>query len=367
MILLVRPTPWYRDKGILASTGFCAFVLAYNALSGSALSQITGTLAAAPMLAAALVSRASRVFTATAVAIGAAVISAAVHSIPWDGPQLMRLGLIAVSGAVGFEAARIRIREKSQLVGMREVARTAQRAIMAMTPPQHDRIEASVRYASATEQAQIGGDAFETADTPYGLRLLVADARGKGLPAIRTSALTIGAFREWATLEPELPDVLLRMDASVARAVQPSDFVTALVAELDERGTFRFSSAGHPMPLLVRDGGVRTLSLRSSPPLSLTGEYGIPQLGEVHLRLADVVLLYTDGLTEARNGDGEFFPLEQLLPELVAQEPTLEGVADGILDRLRDFVHSDLSDDVAFVLLRPHRTESELADTPAGD
>lgn len=360
MILLARRTPWYRDQGLTASTGFCIFVLLYNVANPSAAGQITGTLAAAPMLAAVLVAVAWRVFLATGVALLTVLLSSAIHPVTWDGSQITRMGLIVVSGIVGFEAARIRLKEKSQLVGMREVARTAQRAIMAMSPPHHDRIEAAMRYASATEQAQIGGDAFETADTPYGLRLLVADARGKGLPAIRTSAVTIGAFREWAHVEADVAEVLLRMDASIAREVEYGDFVTALVGELDDEGTFRFSSAGHPMPLLVRDGAVRPLALQPTPPLSMAAEFGLPQVGEIHLRRGDVVLLYTDGLTEARNRDGDFFPLEHLLPELVEGDRSLEAVADALLDRLREFVRSDLGDDVALVLLRPSLDESGL-------
>ena len=121
---------------------------------------------------------------------------------------------------------------------------------------------------SASTEANIGGDAYEALLTPFGLRVLVADARGKGLPAVLSSAVAVGAFREWAFVEEDLGDLICRMNASVGREVADVDFVTALVAEFCD-DQLRYVAAGHPAPVLLRDGSARELEVHTVPPLSL--------------------------------------------------------------------------------------------------
>lgn len=362
MIIAVPTTPWYRDHGVLAGFAFSAALLAFNLMNNSGLGQVTGALCAAPVLAAGLVERRSRVVVVGVLATLSGLISSYVNHVPWDLSQGTRFVLIVVTTGLGYVVADSRVRQRQQLVTMREVARTAQRAIMRVEPPRVEGLEVAVRYISASQEALIGGDAYEAVSTGFGLRVLVADARGKGLPAVRSSALAVGAFREWAFVEPDLDTLILRLDESLSRDADPWDFVTALVAQLQGH-RLQFAVAGHPPPLLIRDGSVRTLALQASPPLTLMDGQAQPPVGQVDLRLGDTVLLFTDGLVEARDSFGRFFPLEELLVEVVASADSAEQMADELLERLRDFVEQDLGDDVACVWLHvPHPVSSPLPD-----
>lgn len=348
---LARPCPWYRDRGLVASTAFTVAVLAYNLAADAVGEQVHGVLAASPMLAAVLVERVSRVAWATLVAVIAVVIGTLPIHADWDTSQYIRLGSVLLTGIVGTFAADVRLRNQRRLVAMREVAKTAQRAVMRMTPPQAEGVDAAVRYVSATEAANIGGDAYEALLTPFGLRVLVADARGKGLPAVLSSAVALGAFREWAYEERELIDLIDRMDASVTREVADEDFVTALVAEFSGN-RLTYVAAGHPAPVLLRDGHARSLDVQPSPPLSLISEGKRPSVGAVLLRRGDVVLMFTDGLADARNEVGEFFAVGAALERVARDALSVDECADGLLAELREYIHADLEDDVAMVALR---------------
>ena len=350
MLLIQRAVPWYRDRGVQTGVGYSLVLLGFNLLNSQQLGQVTGALAAAPMLSAVLVERRTRVVGVTLFAVLTALVSAWANDIAWDAGQVARFVLIAISGVIGTVAASVRLRERQQLVTMREVARTSQRAIMRTDPPHAAGVGVAVRYISASREALIGGDAYEAVDTDYGLRVIVADARGKGLPAVRSSALALGAFREWAYTEPHLPALLQQLDRSLSRESEASDFVTALVAQLKgER--LQFAVAGHPTPLLVRDGRLRRLPLQAAPPLTLFYDSGEPPVGQVDLRPGDTVLLFTDGLVEARDDHGRFFPLDDVLPQVATAHDDVEAMADALFERLRQFIHADLGDDIACVWL----------------
>jgi hypothetical protein len=361
---LARPCPWYRDRGLLASTAFTIAVLGYNLSQDQLSAQVHGVLAASPMLAAVLVERVSRVAWATVVAVLAAVLGSMPIHADWDTSQNLRLGSILLTGLVGTFAADVRLRNQRRLVAMREVAKTAQRAVMRMTPPDVDGVDAAVRYVSASEAANIGGDAYEAVLTPFGLRVLVADARGKGLPAVLSSAVALGAFREWAYEERDLMGLIDRMDASVTREVADEDFVTALVAEF-HGNRLSYVSAGHPPPVLLRDGSARELDLHPGPPLSLIAEGQRPVVGAVLLRKGDVVLMFTDGMTDARNAAGEFFAVGAALERVAKDAQSVDECADGLLAELRDYIHSDLEDDVAMIALRVTDPVERLSEDPS--
>ena len=192
-----RVPPWYRDRGVQTSTGFTIAVLVFNEYwAENPADQLNGLLAASPILAAVLVQRAPRVLIATAVALLAFWISAS--DMTFDASQAVRLIALLVSSIVGLLAAQSRLKDVGRLLALGEVAKMAQLAIMRMSPPQAEGVDAAVRYVSASTEANIGGDAYEAVLTPFGLRVLVADARGKGLPAVLSSAVAVGAFREWA-------------------------------------------------------------------------------------------------------------------------------------------------------------------------
>jgi serine phosphatase RsbU (regulator of sigma subunit) len=361
-----RVQPWYRDRGVQASTVFTVSVAAFNlvAAEGSG-QQVYGLLAVSPMLAAVLVQRASRVLIAAVIAAVAFELSSLRLDMEWDASQVARLVALLISAIVGFVAAESRLKDASRLVALGEVAKTAQRAIMRIDPPQVDGVDAAVRYVSASTEANIGGDAYEALLTPFGLRVLVADARGKGLPAVLSSAVAVGAFREWAFIEEDLSDLICRMNASVGREVADADFVTALVAEFCD-DQLRFVAAGHPPPVLLRNGSAHELEVDTVPPLSLIPGGMTPNVADMRMRRDDVVLMFSDGLTDSRNVHGEFFGVADSLIRVAAHAATVEECADGVLAELREFVEEDLEDDVALVALRITRAIDPLPEEEDG-
>ncbi|MCZ3389439.1 MAG: serine/threonine-protein phosphatase [Actinomycetia bacterium] len=357
-----RVQPWYRDRGVQVSTAFTVAVSVFNVVVADGGSQqVYGVLAVSPMLAAVLVQRAWRVFIAAVIAMAAFAIGSAYLDVSWDDSQLVRLTSLIVGVVVGFVAAQSRLNDASRLVAIGEVAKMAQRAIMRIDPPKAEGVDAAVRYVSASMEARIGGDAYEALLTPFGLRVLVADARGKGLPAVLSSAVAVGAFRQWAFVEADLGDLIGRMNTSVAREVDDADFVTALVAEFCD-DQLRYVCAGHPQPVLLRNGSARELEVNPVPPLSLIPGDVTPEVSALRVRRDDLILMFSDGLTDSRNVRGDFFDVGDSLVRVAAHAASVEECADGILEELRDFVEDDLEDDVALVALRVTRFVEHLPD-----
>lgn len=195
-----------------------------------------------------------------------------------------------------------------------------------------------------------GGDAFDYAINGDVLHVGVFDAMGHGLAAAGQSAFALSLYRHSRRRGRGPAECYADIDAGVAAPFATSRFVTALIAELDVRsGRLRWVSAGHPPPLLLRDGKlVKTLDLAPSPPLGLQLAPHVPVEGEEMLEPGDMVLLYTDGLTESRRPGGELFSVERLgefIERLAASgqaaPETLRGLREAIIEQGEGALHDD--------------------------
>jgi hypothetical protein len=163
----------------------------------------------------------------------------------------------------------------------------------------------------------IAGDAFDYAVTARRASVSVLDAMGHGLEAARMANLAISSYRNSRRLGAGPLETLVAMDGAIAESFGDFRFVTSLVAELDlEDGELTLVSAGHPPPLLLRDGAVEPLDCPPGRPAGLGGTRPPPRT--VTLRPGDGVLLYTDGIVEARSPAGEPFGEERLAEVLAA-------------------------------------------------
>jgi serine phosphatase RsbU (regulator of sigma subunit) len=209
----------------------------------------------------------------------------------------------------------------------------------------------------------VGGDAFDYAVNGETLYAAVFDAVGHGIDASALTSLAMSAYRNARRCGLDLVDTYRSIDKWVS-ARYPHRFVTAVLAELDTaRGLCRKISAGHPGELLLREGKlVRALPAPTALPLGL-GHLGepIPGVEEEALQPGDQILLYTDGVTEARTDDGEFFGRDRLvdfvtrtLADRVSAPETLRRLVHAILDHQ----HENLQDDATAVLIewRPATT-----------
>ncbi|WP_327347536.1 PP2C family protein-serine/threonine phosphatase [Streptomyces europaeiscabiei] len=259
--------------------------------------------------------------------------------------------LVAVTLASGLASA-LRGRRERVLAAVRSVAEAAQHALLQPVPATVGPFQVAVRYSAAAAEARIGGDLYALVPTPYGVRLIVGDVRGKGLPAVGIAALVLGVFREAAYEEPDLLAVVDRIERSLARNLSSDDFVTAVVAGHPRPGCLELVNCGHAPPLLVRGSGVVAVEPACpSPPLglrALTGE--TPSLQTLPFADEDQLLLYTDGVTEARDRDREFYPLAERLAHHLSDEPahTLTALHDELLTHVGGRLH----DDAALLLLR---------------
>jgi Stage II sporulation protein E (SpoIIE) len=279
--------------------------------------------------------------------------------------------------------------ENQRLADVTSVAEAAQRALLRPLPRQVGPLELGVVYLAAAAEARVGGDLYEVTRTQFGIRLIVGDVRGKGLDAVEIAADVLGVFREVAHEVYTLAEVARRIDASLARrpAAPLEEFVTAVLAEIDPAaGSLTIYNCGHPPPLVLSpaenrpaergpsergpaergpgesDSQVAPRRLQVTPvdvpapalPLrlmSLGDTSGAERT--VPLQPGDALLLYTDGVTEARDARREFYPLEERIAEVAARA----GGTDGdLLDRLRDdlvrYVGAPLDDDAALLLAR---------------
>ncbi|MFI2368504.1 PP2C family protein-serine/threonine phosphatase [Streptomyces sp. NPDC018833] len=262
--------------------------------------------------------------------------------------------IIAVTLAAAY-TSHLRLQREETLFHIRLVADAAQKVLLRPLPCRIDDVEIESLYLAAQEQARIGGDFYEAVDTPYGVRLLIGDVRGKGLSAVGAASAVISSFREAAYDEPDLSGITRRLETSITRHIAaypgpdlPERFATALVAEVPRGGGHvKLLNCGHPPPLLVHHGQTRVLEPSApSPPLNLATLIGDTyRVDTVAFAPGDQLLLYTDGVTEARDHAGEFFPL----PDWMGQQGLMSPRE--LLDRLhRDLLHYSggrLDDDVA--------------------
>jgi len=239
---------------------------------------------------------------------------------------------LAVAGvtAAGILTGRSRRRRDRELAQTRCVSDVAQRVLLRPVPAQVGPVGLTVRYESAASGARIGGDLYEVVTTPGGVRLILGDVEGKGLPAVASAAAVLGVFREAAYEESSLFGIAARIETSLRRQLGEGQFVTAVLAEISADGdTMELLSCGHPAPLLLSRERLPLLIGPDQGSLPL----GLGQLAEVPhvpvmvpLEPGDGVLFYTDGVSEARNKAGEFFPLAaSAAVRLPADPATLVG------------------------------------------
>ncbi|WP_328885069.1 PP2C family protein-serine/threonine phosphatase [Streptomyces sp. NBC_00316] len=277
-------------------------------------------LVAAPTATAAFAS--ARFTAGTALAASAAMVVVDRHDGLVHSP-LLPIHIVALLMVSGFvvAAGALHDRDLRELTQVRAVAEAAQRVLLRPLPRQLGSLLVACTYRAAAAHALVGGDLYAAARTGRATRFLIGDVRGKGLPAVEDASALLGAFREAAYQYATLPELAAALERSVRRhlaQLTESDpessehFITALLVEIpDEAPLVQVISCGHPPLLRGRRGQVTTLRMpHPAPPLGLAGT--TPDAYHVDtfdFGPADTLLLYTDGVIEARNATGGFFPI----------------------------------------------------------
>lgn len=317
-------------------------------------STVSPVLASVPVLAAPGTRRVRVPLVAGALALAtAALLSVTNTGLP---PSVHLAAFAAIASTTLASAAHVVVvtAREQELREVRSVAEAAQLALLRPVPPRLGPLRIAVRYQAAAPEASIGGDLYEALETPYGVRVLLADVEGKGLGAVDTAAEVLGAFREAARAEPELAKVAERLDAAVQRRGADERFATAVLLGVPPEGeTAELVTCGHPPPLLLdRSGHVRALDPDGyAPPLGLLALTGSGYRSEpFELRRGDLLLLYTDGLSESRNAEDRFYPVAERLASSPARSP--DALLDHLLTDVDHWTGGRPTDDSALLAIR---------------
>ncbi|MEU6578472.1 PP2C family protein-serine/threonine phosphatase [Streptomyces sp. NPDC046805] len=301
-----------------------------------------------------------------ALAVAAQVVIGDLHGGLATPNHIVQIVALAVLSVLVVIYCAVRDRRRAQLDQVRSVAEAAQHVLMSPLPERIGQLRIASLYLAAEDEAQIGGDLYAATRADDGAaRILIGDVRGKGLPAVGEAALLLGAFREAAHRQASLPDLAATLEQSVTRYAadfEPPEeagerFATALLAEVpDGDRVIRMTSCGHPPPLLLRaDHTVSIPKLRPSPPLGVRcSETADHALDVFPFESGDTFLLYTDGVVEARDSNGRFYPLAERVAQWAGATP------EALLHHIRrDLLHhcdGCLGDDAALVAL--HHTST---------
>ncbi|MBF6047254.1 SpoIIE family protein phosphatase [Streptomyces sp. NRRL B-1677] len=298
-------------------------------------------------------------------------VCTATYNQAWGSQQVYTnfLALFLVSVASITTSSAVRTRRQNELEQVRRIATAAQEVILRPVPDRLGTVRAASLYLAAEKGAQIGGDLYEAVQTRYGIRLLVGDVRGKGLPAVRAAAAVLGAFREAVHYEDDLAEVMdhcmasLRRECAVPGAFSEEalaeGFVTALVAQVPDDPVVEIVNRGHPPPLLLHKGEARTLMPASpQPPLGLEDlVIGISEAETFPFGPGDRLLLHTDGVIEARDRDDGFFPLAAAMEAVHLRARDPEEFLDGLHEELLRHTEGRLADDAAMLLIDRYEEE----------
>lgn len=283
------------------------------------------------------------------------------HDLSTRFSEMAYIASLATVTAFIVVFAIARDRHRQELVQVRSVADAAQRALMRPLPHRLGPLRIASLYLTAEREAQVGGDLYAAARIRGGTRLIIGDVRGKGLAAIDTAALVVGAFWATAHQHAELPDLLEFLDSAAGSKIprlqeEPNadeSFVTVAVLDiLDNDPALHVINRGHPPPLLINSRGVTTLdSQPTAPPLGLSDLCRASNSVETYtFSSGDTLLLYTDGVTETRDHAGRFYPLCERVAAWKGDDP--ETLLRHLHQDLTAHADGRLGDDAAVIAVK---------------
>ncbi|MFF7755190.1 PP2C family protein-serine/threonine phosphatase [Streptomyces sp. NPDC007971] len=289
-----------------------------------------------------------------------------------DGAE--RLGVLAVRTA-SLDA--IRMRRSRMLAHLFAMLITSKRAysdwlagrtrtatmelptemLRAFLPPHTIGSSKCVSTAVLEPAYDIGGDAFDHSVVKNLLHTMILDGMGHDLTAGLTTSVAMAAARNTRRSGGDPADVVAAVDQAIAQWL-PDHFCTGVLCRLDaETGVLRWVNCGHPPPLLIRAERVLAGVLDSSPqpPIGLAGLLA-PEARQVHettLEPGDCVLLYTDGVLEARDADGAEFGLDRFTDFIIRSSAAGQRPAEVLrllIHAILDYQRNQLRDDVTILL-----------------
>ena len=263
------------------------------------------------------------------------------------------LKAVAAQAAAAIENARLlsEARDSEALEKQVRMAADVQQRMIPQRPPTIPGLDLASVYVPCFE---LGGDFFDFIPLPdNNVGLAISDVSGKGLPASLIMASVRAFLRAQVDNVYNLNEVIRRINLMVCRDTKVGEFVTLFYGVLDARSRrFTYCNAGHPAPLLLRDGKVTDLGASDNMVLGISPEEDYRHYF-FDLKTNDLLLLYTDGVTDAANFDGERFARPRLIEAFSRGGPTAESVAQNVLWELRKFAGmAERIDDITMMVVR---------------
>ncbi|KPC64724.1 serine/threonine protein phosphatase [Streptomyces chattanoogensis] len=233
--------------------------------------------------------------------------------------------------------------------------------LRAFLPPRTIGSKQCVSTAVLEPAYDVGGDAFDHAVVKHVLHTMILDAMGHDLSSGLTTSVAMAGARNARRSGADLPDLVGNVDRALAQWL-PDHFSTGVVCRLDaSTGELRWINCGHPPPLLIRAERVLDGALDSppQPPIGLHLELASAtrQVHETKLEPGDRVLLYTDGVVEARDGNGVEFGLARFTDFIIRASAEGQRPAEVLrllIHAILDYQHNDLRDDATILLFEWH-------------
>jgi sigma-B regulation protein RsbU (phosphoserine phosphatase) len=283
------------------------------------------------------------------------LVNAVMERDPAGNPVIVRTAIFDATDRREYERELLRAKERAEASEQRAttLARTLQRTLIPPTVPSIPGLDVAAVYRPAGSGDEVGGDfydVFQIAADDW--VVVIGDVAGKGVDAAVVTALARHTIRAAAVTQQRPSDILTTLNAVLLHD-DTDRFCTVALVRLRRAGDSWHvwaSNAGHPAPLLVTaQAAIRSVGL----PGSLLGVLESPQLTDNHddLRARDMLLMYTDGVTEARNAGG-FFGDEGLLRSITTGAPRdAREAADALLREVVEFQEGVPRDDIAIVAI----------------
>ena len=275
-----------------------------------------------------------------------------------DAPACVRVALFKATQRREYERELLREKRRAEEseAHANVLARTLQTTLIPPTVPSIGGLDIAAAYRPAGDGAEVGGDfydVFQIATDDWALA--IGDVCGKGVDAAVVTALVRYTARAAAVEHPEPARVLEIVNEMLLRH-DTERFCTVAFLRLRRTGGgwhITVARAGHPPPLLKRGDGSLGEAGRPGP---LLGVFERPALRDDALMLApgDVLVLYTDGVTEGRRSN-DFFGEERLTALVATVDGAAQHYADRVLEEVLEYQGNDTRDDIAIVVVRVPR------------
>ena len=300
--------------------------------------------------------------------VGGLLLGEKLTATEYTSEDVALLSSLAGQMSVSLQNALL-MRERVQVVRIEEelrLARQIQQSFLHAEFPPTPRFDV---HALNIPSKEVGGDFYDLVLADDGVFLLaIADVAGKGVPAALLSSMLQASLRTQAGSIASVGEILRNINSLVYRAAAVHQFATFFIARVEHDPLrMTFSNAGHNFPVVIRRDREPLFLERGGTVLGIADQAAYEE-GRLGLATGDLVVLHTDGISEAMNREGELYSDERLYELVRGLPPHLSAreVTDRILAALREFLDGEEArDDMTLMVLRV--LEAGSVPRPAGN